>query len=159
LPPSLTLSKIRNLKKSAILGCMARNIELSTVALAVILFERLCLKGLVTKANRRLTMAVALLLAYKFNECVTSKFHTRLESMLDFVDKEWAVSKKQVFDAEFGAFVHLGFNLHVPHQHVFLVCSRLLKLVYMSFQKYLGDDMRDLYNQVRALLFALFHFT
>ena len=78
LPPSLTLSKIRNLKKSALLGCMARNIELSTVALAVILFERLCLKGLVTKANRRLTMAVSLLLAYKFNECVTSQFHTRL---------------------------------------------------------------------------------
>jgi len=129
------------------------------VAVAVILFERLCLKGLVTKANRRLTMAVALLLAYKFNECVTSKFHTRLEAMLDFVEKEWAVSKKQVFDAEFGAFVHLGFNLRVPQQHVFLVCSRLLKLVYMSFQKYLGDDMRDLYNQVRALLFALFHIT
>lgn len=147
LPPSLTLSKIRNLKKSALLGCMARHIEVSTVALAVILFERLCLKSLVTKANRRLTMAVSLLLAYKFNECVTSKFHARLESMLDFVDKEWAVAKKQVFDAEFGAFVRLGFNLHVPHQHVFLVCSRLLKLVYESFQKYLGDDLMDLYSQ------------
>jgi hypothetical protein len=37
-------------------------------AIAVINFERLCIKGLVTKMNRKLTMAVSLLLAYKFNE-------------------------------------------------------------------------------------------
>ena len=67
---------------------------------------------------------------------------------MDFVDREWSVARKQVFEAEFGAFVHLGFNLHVPHQHVFLVCSRLLKLVYINFQKYLGDDLMDLYRLV-----------
>ena len=147
LPPSLTVSKIRNLKKSALLQCMALSIEVSTVASAVIFFERLCLKGVITKANRRLTMAVSLLLSYKFNECVTSKFHSRLYSMLDFIDKDWKISKKEVFDAEFGAFVHLGFTLLVPHQHVGLVCSRLLKLVYKTTKNYLGDDLMELYTK------------
>jgi Cyclin, N-terminal domain len=147
LPPSLTVSKIRNLKKSALLGCMALCIEVSTIASAVIFFERLCLKGVITKANRKLTMAVSLLLSYKFNECVTSKFHSRLEAMLDFIDKDWKISKKEVFDAEFGAFVHLGFSLLVPHQHVFLVFTRLLKLVYKSTRNYLGDDLMELYTQ------------
>lgn len=147
LPPSLTVSKIRNLKKSALLGCMALSIEISTVASAVIFFERLCFKGVITKANRRLTMAVSLLLSYKFNECLTSKFHSRLEAMLDFIDKNWKISKREVFDAEFGAFVHLGFSLLVPHQHVFLVVSRLLKLVYKTTRSYIGDDLMDLYTQ------------
>ena len=92
-------------------------------------------------------MAVSLLLSYKFNECLTPKFHQRLYSMLDFVDKDWKISKKEVFDAEFGAFVHLGFTLLVPHQHVALVCSRLLKLVYKTTKLYLGDDLMEVYTQ------------
>ena len=92
-------------------------------------------------------MAVSLLLSYKFNECVTSKFHSRLYAMLDFIDKDWKISKKEVFDAEFGAFVHLGFTLLVPHQHVGLVCNRLLKLVYKTTKNYLGDELMDLYNK------------
>jgi hypothetical protein len=47
LPPSLTISKIRNLKKSALIISYKMNFEISTVALAVISFERLCLKTLV----------------------------------------------------------------------------------------------------------------
>ena len=67
--------------------------------------------------------------------------------MLDFIDKDWKISKKEVFDAEFGAFVHLGFTLLVPHQHVGLVCNRLLKLVYKTTKNYLGDELMDLYNK------------
>lgn len=65
LPPSLTLSKIRNLKKSCLLGCLSLSLEVSTCALAVIYFERLVMQALVTKVNRHLSMAVSLLLAYK----------------------------------------------------------------------------------------------
>ena len=129
LPPSLTLSKIRNLKKSALLGCFSLSLEVSTCALAVIYFERLVIKGMVTKPNRHLSMAVCLVLAYKFNEPVSSKYLSRLEALLHYVDREWEVTKKEVLDAEFGAFVHLGFSLHAPHQHVYLTYSRLLRLV------------------------------
>eukprot|EP01041_Mallomonas_annulata_P009802 gene9802-20391_t len=136
LPPSLTLSKIRNLKKSALLGCLAVDIELSTVALA----------GVVSKVNRHLTMAVTLLLAYKFNQPLqlmnANANKSRLDGMLEFFDREWSLSKK-----EFGAFVLLGFNLHAPHTHVFVVFTRLLKLAHKTARVYMGDDVHDAYWQ------------
>lgn len=68
LPPSLTLSKYRSLKKAALVACVTLRMQVSTIAFACIYFEQLCLKGLVAKANRRLVMAVCLVLAFKFNE-------------------------------------------------------------------------------------------
>lgn len=49
--------------------------------------------------------------------------------MLDFCDQQLAIPKKEIFEAEFGAFVHLNFSLHYPLDHVYLMCSRLLKQV------------------------------
>jgi len=43
MPPSLTLSKIRGLKQQALLACIRSKIEISTLALACVYFERLCL--------------------------------------------------------------------------------------------------------------------
>ena len=53
LPPSLTLSKIRAVKREALLGCHGAGVEIATVALACVLFERLCLLRLVCKARAR----------------------------------------------------------------------------------------------------------
>jgi hypothetical protein len=148
LPPSLTLSRIRTLKKTILVFCLSVGIELSTVAIAVINFERLCLKNLVTKANRKLSMAVALVLAVKFNENEQSEHYRKhFEALLTFLDREWDLSKKEVFEAEFGAYVHLGFALHIPHHHVYLVYTRLLKLVNKSSKSYLGETMSQLYIQ------------
>ena len=77
LPPSLTLSKIRSLKRMTVNMCISLDLELSTAAYAIIYFERLCLKKLVTKFNRHLTMSVCLLLATKFNQHVTIRYHNR----------------------------------------------------------------------------------
>jgi hypothetical protein len=55
MPPSLTLSKIRSLKQQALVACVASQIELSTLALACVYFERLCLDCRVDKSNRRLS--------------------------------------------------------------------------------------------------------
>ena len=146
LPPSLTLSKIRSLKKATLVLCHKLDFEIATIALAVISFERLCLLGKVTKANRKLSMGVCLLLSYKFNEPVTQRYRIRLDAMLDYIDEEWEVSRNEIFDAEFGAFVHLGFSLHVPHQHIYLVYTRLLKLQQKTSRQYLTDEMSDLYT-------------
>jgi hypothetical protein len=128
--------------------CLSANIEASTVALAVINFERLCIKSIVTKANRKLTMAVSLLLAFKFNEtAVTTQYQKTLRLLFAFFDQEWDLAKKQIFDAEFGAYVHLGFSLHIPYMHVFTVYCRLLKLVHNNSRHYLGDDMQEAYLQ------------
>jgi len=49
---------------------MQLDIEMATAALAIVSFERLVISGCVTKHNRRLSMAVCLLLAHKFYEPV-----------------------------------------------------------------------------------------
>lgn len=147
LPPSLTLSKIRNIKKKILVTCVKLEIELSTVALGMINFERLCLKGYVTKLNRKLSMAVAILLAYKFNENMCQRYHKTLEQLLEHFDQEWDLSRKQIFEAEFGAYVYLGFSLHVPYQHLYLMYTRLLTLINKSSRRYLGEDMQDVFMQ------------
>ena len=151
LPPSLTLSKIRNLKKLVLLSCINIGIEISTVAIAVICFERLCLKALVTKSNRRLSMAVCLVLAFKYNEphilSSTTQPRQRMEALMDFFGDEWELTKKQVLDAEFGAYVQLGFSLQFPSQHVYLVYTRLLKLIGKSSKQYLGEELSNTYVQ------------
>jgi hypothetical protein len=43
MPPSLTLSKIRSLKQQALVAALKAKLEISTVALAIVYFERLCL--------------------------------------------------------------------------------------------------------------------
>lgn len=71
MPPSLTLSKIRSLKQQALVACVRSQIELSTLALACVYFERLCLDCRVDKSNRRLSFAACLLLSAKVNESNT----------------------------------------------------------------------------------------
>ena len=144
LPPSLTFSKIRNLKKSLLLGCLRLDFEVSTAAIAWICFERLCLQGLVFKINRHLTMAVCLVLAFKFLEPLPGN-SSRLEALLSFTDREWEVSRSEIFEAEFGAFVKLEFLLHLPYQHIQAVYAKLLKLVRKTSSRYLGDAMSDVY--------------
>ena len=167
LPPSLTLSKIRKLKKTLLLICMKLDMEISTVALACVYFERLCIKGWVNKPNRRLCMAASFLLAYKYNEASISgqdefdnnndeeneeniegqQRNTKLDSFIEFVDHEWNISKSQLIDAEFGCFVELDFALHVPSNHVIVMCTRLLKLIHMKLRDHLGDEMIIVLNE------------
>ena len=152
LPASLTLSKIRRIKRDVVNMTLELNLELSTAAYAIIYFEILCLKGFVTKFNRWLAMSVCLLLATKFNENIilhdTNKkvaTRDRVVLLLDYFDREWELSKSEIFSAEFGAFVHLKFSLHVPHRHLHVVYSRLLKMIHKSGREYLSEDMDDVY--------------
>lgn len=68
MPPSLTLSKIRSLKHQALMAAVRAKLEIGTVALACVYFERLCLDCRVDKSNRRLSFAACLLLSIKVNE-------------------------------------------------------------------------------------------
>lgn len=72
---SLTLSQILSVKRRALewarkldCGTQQTGLEVGTVALAHVCFEKLVLSRVVNKANRRLVMCACLLLAAKFNE-------------------------------------------------------------------------------------------
>lgn len=59
MPPSLTLSKIRSLKSQILQAAIRANLEIGTVALACVYFERLCLDCRVDKSNRRYACSLA----------------------------------------------------------------------------------------------------
>lgn len=68
IDPTMSLSKIRKLKRLMLHIGQELDLELSTVALAYIYFERLCVRNVVNKANRRVMAGCSLLLAFKYNE-------------------------------------------------------------------------------------------
>src|SRR3546814_5624877 len=118
-------------------------LQVSKIAFACIYFEQRCLIGLVAKSNRRLIMGVCLVLAFKFNEVI--RVHSpdddapRVHHLIEYLDRTWSISKKQIFDAEFAAFVHLKFGLHVPYQHLYTIfrseehTSELQSLMRISY--------------------------
>ena len=167
MPPSLTLSKIRNIKQQALLACIDCNIEISTVALACVYFERLALDCRVDKSNRRLTFAACLLIAIKINEAniaivneqsnktskkgigvikswiKTNKDDEVFASLLEFFTHEWSLSLKTLFAAEFGVFAALNFKLHSTPSQVAFHFKRLMKTLEWSSRDYLGKEMYE----------------
>ena len=178
MPPSLTLSKIRSLKHQALIAAVKAKLEIGTVALASVYFERLCLDCRVDKSNRRLTFAVCMLLAAKLNEPnvglvmkqekvtpseesddIPTKLHSLVrpnersndmfESLLGFFTQDWNLSLKRIFDAEWGVFAALGFSLHANPSHVASHFKRMMKSLEWNVRDYLSRDMHE--HWLRAL--------
>ncbi len=169
MPPSLTLSKIRSIKQQALLACVECDIEVSTLALACVYFERLALDCRVDKTNRRLTFAACLLIAVKINEANVALVHEQsnktskkgvrvgvlkswirprkdndsFASLLEFFTHEWSLSLKTLFAAEFGVFAALGFKLHATPSQVSFHFKRLAKTLEYSTRDYLGKEMYE----------------
>mmetsp|Transcript_15780 Transcript_15780/g.34153 ORF Transcript_15780/g.34153 Transcript_15780/m.34153 type:complete len:935 (+) Transcript_15780:205-3009(+) len=168
MPPSLTLSKIRSLKQQALRACVRARIEISTLALACIYFERLCLDCRVDKSNRRLSFAACLLLAVKVNESNSMIAYDRgtetksdgtllplmtswvkpnkksgkiFESLIVFFTHDWSLSLKQLYAAEWIVFTALGFSLKAKPSEVAFHFKRLLRVLEWNPRSYLGSEM------------------
>ncbi|ETI32081.1 hypothetical protein F441_20882 [Phytophthora nicotianae CJ01A1] len=150
--PSLSLSKLRHLKREALMCSQRLNLEVATVALACVLFEKLVLQHYVTKANRKLYMAVCFLLAVKFNEpCASDERKRVIRLLLEDIDRAHALPSRDVLTAEFTVYAQLSFNLHVPIAEVHPHFVRLLKLIESNPRKYLDDDIFTSYSALLAM--------
>ncbi|KUF89976.1 hypothetical protein AM588_10005605 [Phytophthora nicotianae] len=128
------------------------NLEVATVALACVLFEKLVLQHYVTKANRKLYMAVCFLLAVKFNEpCASDERKRVIRLLLEDFDRAHALPSRDVLTAEFTVYAQLSFNLHVPIAEVHPHFVRLLKLIESNPRKYLDDDIFTSYSALLAM--------
>ncbi|KAL3822797.1 hypothetical protein ACHAXA_005962 [Cyclostephanos tholiformis] len=172
MPPSLTLSKIRSLKQQALVACVRARIEISSLALAIIYFERLCLDCRVDKSNRRLSFAACLLLASKVNESNSIIAYDRrtetksdgsklplmttwvkpskksgkiFESLIVFFTNDWSLSLKQLYAAEWIVFTALGFSLKAKPSDVAFHFKRLLRVLEWDPRSYLGS--KTMYDQ------------
>lgn len=164
----ITLSKLRSLRRAATDAWWEAEMEMSTVALAIVSFERLVFKHLINKSNRKLAMAVCLLLAYKMNEAregtdraaaaaaaaagggggggggdssVPAESPSRTREVLALLQSSFGVSRKAMVSAEFPVFAHLSFSLHVPAAYTAPHLERLLNAKGTSTAEYLGAVM------------------
>ncbi|CAJ0748721.1 14478_t:CDS:10 [Entrophospora sp. SA101] len=114
IDPSLTLSQIRKIKAKlfATATCEDLDLELSTVAKSYAYFEKLVLKNVVKKNNRKLIGAICLLLASKVNEPMGMSYSPLLESL----HKRLEVTTKEIIEQEFSVFSSLEFELYLHSQ-------------------------------------------
>ncbi|KAL2913366.1 hypothetical protein HK105_207111 [Polyrhizophydium stewartii] len=107
---TVTLSQIRSLKAKLLEIGLMQDLELSSIASAYVYFEKLVIRGVVNKANRRLMGAVCLLLAVKVNDPKDANYAKLLES----VDRVLDISPKEVYSQEFSVYAALEFTLFLP---------------------------------------------
>ncbi|KAF0546651.1 cyclin-like protein [Gigaspora margarita] len=139
IDPSLTLSQIRKVKAKLLTASRHEDldVELSTVAKAYAYFEKLILKKVVIKYNRRLIGAICLLLASKANDPIGMSYSPLLESLHKHLD----VTTKEITEQEFAVFAALDFELYLPTSEFMPHFERIFTtLDYDNIQDYLGSN-------------------
>eukprot|EP00736_Rhodelphis_marinus_P007651 Rmarinus@m.7403 len=139
---NLTLSKIRSLKLDIVQVGLEAELEVSTIALAYIYFEKLVLQGAVTKANRRLLACACIVLATKFND---PKGVIGMDSVFDAIENHLETSRRELHLAELPVFIMLQFTLHVDLSEVMPHFAQLLRVMERTPQEYLGETTYALY--------------
>lgn len=136
--PSLTLSQIRNLKGTLLRIATEEGLELVTVARAYAFIEKLILKRVLTKLNRRVVGGCCIILAAK----ATDTKATNYGKLLDRLSSELAISRKELVDLEFPVLASLQFRLQIPEKQFGAHLGRILQsLDYSNLQEYLGERM------------------
>ncbi|CDH48355.1 cdk5 and abl1 enzyme substrate 1-like [Lichtheimia corymbifera JMRC:FSU:9682] len=137
ISPEITLSKIRAIKLHLLEIAKTVDLEISSVAHAFAYFEKLVMKNVVTKKNRKLIAACCLFLATKANEAKGTWF----EPLFEAIDDELDVDSKEVRDHEFAVFADLEFNLYIPTSEFMPHFERIFQAMdYKSVEEYLGSS-------------------
>mmetsp|Transcript_29951 Transcript_29951/g.96646 ORF Transcript_29951/g.96646 Transcript_29951/m.96646 type:complete len:290 (-) Transcript_29951:20-889(-) len=130
----LTLSKLRASKQSMLEWVAALDGELATAALAHVYLEKLVLRRVVHKPNRKLMAAVCLLLAAKWNE------PELLPGLLESVEKNYSIPRATLFRSEWSTYVELGFDISAEPHELYPHFTRLLQASERTPHEYLGES-------------------
>jgi len=142
LHPSITLSKLRNLQKDLRdIATTNPELDISTVALAWVYFEKLVLGDVVRKHNRKLLAGACLVLAFKFHQETDQSSVKRLATCIRKLDRKDQLNLAALNDAELKVFVWLKFYLHIGQDQAMPHLQRLLKDSGTTYDGYYGSDV------------------
>ncbi|EJW78474.1 cyclin domain-containing protein [Wuchereria bancrofti] len=106
----VSFSKIKSIKRELHQIAVACNLEDTTTAHAYVFYEKVLLKGLVCKMNRKLVVGAALLIAAK----ITDFGSTCISDVVNYLESSLRISRKELLRYEIPLCAALSFNLRVP---------------------------------------------
>ncbi|EDQ92742.1 uncharacterized protein MONBRDRAFT_13382 [Monosiga brevicollis MX1] len=122
----LPLSKIQRTKQDLIeLGSQCA-LNVATIAMTHLHFDRLVLQELVDKENRKPIAAACLVLSFKFDASYKpSSTKEYLKELFKAIDNKWALDEEDILPYEMPVYAALKFQLHVPQEQLLTYISRV----------------------------------
>ncbi len=117
------------------------------------LFEKLVHKRFVRKSNRKVYLAICILLVHKFIQSDTKQHEqsvAELIARLRKIDRNGDLFKKPVFKLELQVYTQLNFSLHVYYEHFASHFLSFLNMLDLNIHEHLSADELKALTQFKS---------